>query len=377
MHRIDGSGATPDHLFTEGDPVGGIEATVVTAAWANDVQENIMAILADSAISPTKGRANDLLDAIKKAIQSSAQLQLGTAFTTAGTAPGFTLTPSPAIAAYAAKQRFRVKFHAAGAGSDTVNISGQGPKSLKQYDSTGTKVAAIVAANQLTDVEYDGTDLVVLDPLPTSVARGSQKITAAGAFTFNVPLGVSQVLISGCAGGGGGSGTHTTSGSNCGGGGGGGAGQPAIKIPYAVTPGGTVSGVIGTGGGGGVVSGNGNAGTSTTFGTLTLAFGAGGTIPNSPGGTSAGGAGGVGYPGGGYGADGGAGAGGASGGVGASGPYGGGGCPPRGNGGTSVAGGNAYGYGAGGSGAGGVTQGVTAGGSPGGAGAPGFLFIEW
>lgn len=89
-----------------------------------------------------------------------------TAFTTAGTAPNFTLTPSPAIQAYATPQRFRVKFHAAGAGSDTINVSGRGPKALKQYDSTGAKVAATIAAGQLTDVEYDGTDCVLLDPLP-------------------------------------------------------------------------------------------------------------------------------------------------------------------------------------------------------------------
>lgn len=99
------------------------------------------------------------------------QAQRLTAFTSAGAAPAFTLTPSPAIDAYAAPLRFRVKFHTAGTGADTMNVSGQGAKSLKQYDSTGNKVAAVIAPNQLTDVEYDGVDLVVLDPLPTSVLQ--------------------------------------------------------------------------------------------------------------------------------------------------------------------------------------------------------------
>lgn len=93
------------------------------------------------------------------------QGQTYTAFTTAGAAPNFTLTPSPAIAAYAAGQRFRVKFHAAGTGADALNVSTLGNKSLKQYDSTGTKVAAVIAANQLADVEYDGVDMVIIDPL--------------------------------------------------------------------------------------------------------------------------------------------------------------------------------------------------------------------
>jgi len=65
MHRIDGAGATVDNKFTDGDPVGGVQATVVTAAWLNDFQENIMAVLAAAGVSPTKGRAADLLDAIR------------------------------------------------------------------------------------------------------------------------------------------------------------------------------------------------------------------------------------------------------------------------------------------------------------------------
>ena len=91
--------------------------------------------------------------------------QVGTSFTTTGAAPSFALTPVPAIQGYAANQRFRIKFHTAGAGSDTINVSGKGPKNLKQYDSTGAKVAATIAG-QLADVEYDGTDWVLLTPLP-------------------------------------------------------------------------------------------------------------------------------------------------------------------------------------------------------------------
>lgn len=89
-----------------------------------------------------------------------------TAFTTAGTAPAFTLTPIPAISGYAAPQRFRVKFNAAAPTGGTLNVSGQGPKNLKQYDSAGNKVSAVIALGQLTDAEYDGTDWLVLDPLP-------------------------------------------------------------------------------------------------------------------------------------------------------------------------------------------------------------------
>jgi len=45
MHRIDGDGATPENLFTEGNPAGGVEATVVTAKWANAVQEELCNVI--------------------------------------------------------------------------------------------------------------------------------------------------------------------------------------------------------------------------------------------------------------------------------------------------------------------------------------------
>ena len=116
------------------------------------------------------------------------QTQTGTAFTTAGTAPNYTLTPSPAINAYATSQRFSVTFNAAGTtGSNTLNISGLGAKNLKQYDSNGAKQPAVIpASGWSSDVVYDGTDLVVLDPVIQSssvvgVARNvSINMSAAG-----------------------------------------------------------------------------------------------------------------------------------------------------------------------------------------------------
>lgn len=97
-----------------------------------------------------------------------AQAQSVTAFTTAGVSTALTLTPVPAITAYAANQRFRLKLSQASTGADTINVSGLGAKSLKQYDSTGAKIPAVFAVGQLADVEYDGTDFVILDQLPSS-----------------------------------------------------------------------------------------------------------------------------------------------------------------------------------------------------------------
>lgn len=177
MHRIDGAGATVDHTFTDGDPVGGVQATVVTAPWLNDVQEELMSILVAAGVTPVKGTQDQVL----KAIGSLIQAQSLTAFTTAGAAPAFTLTPSPAITAYAAPLRFSVKFNAAAPVNGTLNVSGQGAKNLKQYDSTGAKIAAVIAANQSSDVVYDGTDFIVLDPLPSGSAVPSGFVLPYGA----------------------------------------------------------------------------------------------------------------------------------------------------------------------------------------------------
>lgn len=65
MHRIDGPGATVDNRFTDGDPVGGVQATMVTDDWANDVQEELMSVLGAASIAPVKGTQDQVLKAIR------------------------------------------------------------------------------------------------------------------------------------------------------------------------------------------------------------------------------------------------------------------------------------------------------------------------
>ena len=89
-----------------------------------------------------------------------------TAFTAGGTATALTLTPVPPIDGYAVSQRFTVKFSVNSWLNPTLNVSAKGAKSLKQYDATGAKIPAVVVADQVSDVVYDGVDLVLLDQLP-------------------------------------------------------------------------------------------------------------------------------------------------------------------------------------------------------------------
>ncbi|MGE4539201.1 MAG: phage tail protein [Desulfovibrio sp.] len=63
MHRIDGPGAV-NSLFTEGDPTVPQMATVVSAAWLNDVQENLTRTIEAAGIAPVKGDFDQLRQAI-------------------------------------------------------------------------------------------------------------------------------------------------------------------------------------------------------------------------------------------------------------------------------------------------------------------------
>ena len=89
-----------------------------------------------------------------------------TTITTAGTAPAFTAATS-AITALAAGQQVRLKFNAAGTtGSNTLNVSGLGALNLMQYNPKGVLVPAIVTSGMISDVLYDGTQWLLMDPPP-------------------------------------------------------------------------------------------------------------------------------------------------------------------------------------------------------------------
>jgi hypothetical protein len=103
---------------------------------------------------------------------ASIQYQTYTAFTTGGTSSAFTVTAVPAITTYT-NSRLAVTLNAAPTGSPTINYNGLGAKSFKYKDSTGTKqfVTATQAPNGYQcDCWYDGTDVILLNPLPIVVS---------------------------------------------------------------------------------------------------------------------------------------------------------------------------------------------------------------
>ncbi|MCY1360645.1 hypothetical protein D9M69_472800 [compost metagenome] len=77
MHRIDVPSATPDNLFTEGSPTGGVPATTVTAAWLNDVQEGLCAVVEAAGLTLEKGNATQLQTAITGLVSAGFLANLG------------------------------------------------------------------------------------------------------------------------------------------------------------------------------------------------------------------------------------------------------------------------------------------------------------
>ncbi|MBI0530104.1 hypothetical protein [Sphingomonas sp. TX0522] len=64
MHAIDTAGSI-NGKFSEGNPSTGQRATRVGADWLNDLQANVLKLLSEAGIVPTKGRDVDVLEAIK------------------------------------------------------------------------------------------------------------------------------------------------------------------------------------------------------------------------------------------------------------------------------------------------------------------------
>jgi hypothetical protein len=130
------------------------------------------AVLPTSAeiISPTQTNAQQKVDLAALVDFAAENTNKGT---TGGTSTAYTLTLVPALTVLEAGQRFRVLFNAANGATPTLNVNGLGAVALKVYNSSGAKVDPAVGAlalNMLSDVEYDGTDYVVMDQLPPAAA---------------------------------------------------------------------------------------------------------------------------------------------------------------------------------------------------------------
>lgn len=89
-------------------------------------------------------------------------------------------------------QRLRLRFNATGTGTPTLSVSGLTAKNIKQYNDLGVKAAPVIKIDMLTDVEYDGTDYVILNPLTPTISLTSTPIQP---FTATVSAGAMTVTL--------------------------------------------------------------------------------------------------------------------------------------------------------------------------------------
>lgn len=163
--------------------IGDIVEARPTAGVIEDIQaeidSDIIAHKAESDPHPTyltQAEADALYeDLAGAATKPGVQGQTYTSFTASGT-DTYAATPSPALGAYAANQRFRIKFTNSNTGAATLNLNSLGAKTLKKQTRDGNAVLAAgdIPAGALFDVEYDGTDMVLLSPLPATINQGRQ-----------------------------------------------------------------------------------------------------------------------------------------------------------------------------------------------------------
>lgn len=124
-----------------------------------------------------------------------------TVYTTGGTSTAYTLTPSPAIAAYATGQSFFVNFNAASGAAPTLAISGVAtpPNLVKQNpDGTFTNIAANdIPSGHRSRVTLISSTQVMVERLPSAVLSGTAQATTSGTskdFT-SIPAGTKRITV--------------------------------------------------------------------------------------------------------------------------------------------------------------------------------------
>ena len=100
-----------------------------------------------------------------------------------GAANAYVITPSPAITAYAAGQKFAFKVTNANTGSSTLNVSSLGVKTIKNLQGGNLKGGEL-AANAIVEVRYDGTNFLL-------VSVSNQVITNLFTGLYNASIAAS------------------------------------------------------------------------------------------------------------------------------------------------------------------------------------------
>lgn len=143
-----------------------------------------------------------------KKLAAVLQTQTLNAGATTGTAAAYVLSNIPGLSSYVSRLRLNVTFHVGSGANPTINVNTLGAKNLKQYDSDGTKVNAVTSTGLISDLLYDGTDFILVDPLPVAVAQRRQSLrgaainwkASANGISANIVCSADSVVLANTAG---------------------------------------------------------------------------------------------------------------------------------------------------------------------------------
>lgn len=158
-------------------------ASALTQSIARDGQTTITANIPFSNNKITGlGAGTARTDAASLAtIQDGTGVYVGTV---GGTADVITLTPSPAIASYAAGQLFAFIASGANTTSVTVNVSGLGAKAITKNGTTAL-VAGDIPSGFLATIRYDGTRFQLV---------GAKDVFTGGALTSDITMSGASII---------------------------------------------------------------------------------------------------------------------------------------------------------------------------------------
>ncbi|MGH2375682.1 MAG: hypothetical protein ACRDIC_19705 [bacterium] len=243
-------------------------ATALTASIAKDGQTTPTANLPMGGFRHTNVGAATLAGEYATLAQAQVNVQ-GYVVDSSGTANTITISPSPAITAYAAGQMWRVKLNTTNTGATTIAVSGLAAKNVLRFNA-GALVARDLVQNQIVVLIYDGTQFIIVSQKKTTAT----KFTASGTWTRPEGCVARRVRLVG--GGGGGGASSAASGSGNASVGSGGAGGTYTE-DFAIASASSETVTIGSKGTAGAApGGNGGAGGQTSFGSITAPGGFGG-----------------------------------------------------------------------------------------------------
>lgn len=102
-----------------------------------------------------------------------------------GTGDAITLSLSVAVSAYAAGMRFSFKAGADNTGAVTVNVNSLGAKSILR-PSGQALVAGDIVSGQIIDIQYDGTNFLMMRP---AYSEGTWTPSVGGSATYTSQIG--------------------------------------------------------------------------------------------------------------------------------------------------------------------------------------------